>query len=110
MAISWYPARLGPGSAVVKVFPDGSIKLYVGVIDIGTGAKTVMAMIAAETLGVPLESVAVVYGDTDATPYNMGESGSRCTGQTGYAVMEGAGGVRVQLLAHAATQWKVTPE
>jgi len=88
--------------AEVQLLPDGSVKVLVGVTDIGTGAKTTMGLIAAETLGVPLESIAVVYGDTDIAPYSPGESGSRTTGYTGMAVIEAAQNVRKQLLEAAA--------
>ncbi|MBI4442014.1 MAG: xanthine dehydrogenase family protein molybdopterin-binding subunit [Acidobacteria bacterium] len=110
MAIGFWNASLGPSSAVVKIFPDGSVKIYVGVTDIGTGAKTTMAVIAAEALGVPLETISVVSGDTDLTPYSPGESGSRTTGYTGLAVIEAAAKVREQLLAQAASQFKLRRE
>ncbi|OFV96442.1 MAG: hypothetical protein A3H28_01910 [Acidobacteria bacterium RIFCSPLOWO2_02_FULL_61_28] len=102
MAIGYWNSSLGPSSAEVQLLPDGSVKVLVGVTDIGTGAKTTMGLIAAETLGVPLESIAVVYGDTDIAPYSPGESGSRTTGYTGMAVIEAAQNVRKQLLDAAA--------
>ncbi len=49
-----------------------------------------MGLIAAEALGVPLSQVDVVWGDTDRCPYSVGESGSRTTIMTGYAVIEAA--------------------
>src|SRR2546425_5409149 len=45
-----------------------------------------MAMIAADALGVPFDRIDVVWGDTDRCPYSVGESGSRTTNFTGYAV------------------------
>ncbi len=110
MAMAYFESSLGPSSAVVKIFPDGSVKVYVGVTDIGTGAKTTMGLIAAETLGVPLEAISVVSGDTDVTPYSVGESGSRTTGYTGMAVIEAATQVRDQLLAQAAARLNLRRE
>ena len=110
MAIGTWQRGLGPSSAEIKLLPDGSVKLMVGVTDIGTGAKTTMALIAAEALGVPLESISVVWGDTDQAPYSPGESGSRTTGDTGIAVIEAAKKVREQLLAQAAARLKVRRE
>jgi len=110
MAIGSWGAELGPSSAEVKLLPDGSVKLLVGVTDIGTGAKTVMGLIAAETLGVPLGSISVVWGDTDLAPYSPGESGSRTTGYTGAAVIEACKRVREQLLTQAAARLKVRRE
>jgi xanthine dehydrogenase YagR molybdenum-binding subunit len=56
-----------------------------------------MAMIAAEALGVSLEQVDVVWGDSDRCPYSVGESGSRTTIMTGYAVVEAARDLRRQI-------------
>ena len=54
-------------------------------------------MIAAEELGVPLSQVDVVWGDTDRCPYSVGESGSRTTIMTGYAVVEAARDLKQQI-------------
>jgi len=67
------------------------------VTDIGPGAKTTMGMIAAEALGVPLSQVEVVWGDTDRCPYSVGESGSRTTIMTGYAVVQAAEDLKQQI-------------
>jgi CO/xanthine dehydrogenase Mo-binding subunit len=106
MAMGYFNSSIGPSSAVVKVFPDGSVKVFVGVTDIGTGAKTTMGLIAAEALSVPFEMVSVVSGDTDLAPYSPGESGSRTTSYTGTAVVEAATKVREEILAQAATRLK----
>lgn len=106
MAIGYWNSSLGPSSAAVELLPDASVNVRVGVTDIGTGAKTTMGLIAAETLGVPLQRITVIYGDTDNTPYSVGESGSRTTGYTGAAVVEAAARVKEQLLAQAAARLK----
>jgi xanthine dehydrogenase molybdenum-binding subunit len=93
-----FRSGVGPSSAILRL--DGSTgryTLFVGVTDIGPGAKTTMALIAAEELGVPLEQVDVVWGDTDRCPYSVGESGSRTTIMTGYAVVEAARDLKRQL-------------
>ena len=110
MALASFGAGLGESSAMVKLLPDGSVRLHVGVTDIGTGAKTTLAVIAAEALGVPLETITVVYGDTDVAPYSVGESNSRTTVYTGYAVSEAATQIRNQLLAQAAAQLELRRE
>jgi CO/xanthine dehydrogenase Mo-binding subunit len=56
-----------------------------------------MGLIAAEELGVPLSQVDVVWGDTDRCPYSVGESGSRTTIMTGYAVVEAARDLKKQI-------------
>jgi len=97
MSFMMFRAGVGPSSAVLRVDSDGRYTVFVGVTDIGPGAKTTMAMIAAEELGVPLDRVDVVWGDTDRCPYSVGESGSRTTMMTGYAVVEAARDLKTQV-------------
>jgi len=92
-----FRSGVGPSSAILRVDSTGRYTLFVGVTDIGPGAKTTMAMIAAEALGVPLERVDVVWGDSDRCPYSVGESGSRTTIMTGYAVVEAARDLQRQI-------------
>jgi xanthine dehydrogenase molybdenum-binding subunit len=110
MALGGYPFRPGLGAATIRVNPDGTAHLLVGVTDIGTGAKSTMAIIAAEALGVPLNQIQVTNGDTDVTPYSVGESGSRTTPFTGPAVIAAAEDARRQIFALAAGQLKAKAE
>lgn len=110
MALGGYPFRPGLGAATIRVNPDGTAHVLVGVTDIGTGAKTTMAIIAAEALGIPLNQLQLTNGDTDVTPYSVGESGSRTTAFTGTAVIAAAEDVRRQIFAAAAPQLKVKTE
>jgi len=110
MAVGGYPFRPGLGAATIRVNPDGTAHVLVGVTDIGTGAKSTMAIIASEALGIPLNQIQLTNGDTDATPYSVGESGSRTTSFTGPAVVAAAEDVRKQIFALAVKQFKVKPE
>lgn len=110
MALGGYPFRPGLGAATIRMNPDGTAHVLVGVTDIGTGAKTTMAIIAAEALGIPLEQIQLTNGDTDVTPYSVGESGSRTTPFTGPAVIAAAEDVRKQIFNVAAPQLKAKPE
>jgi CO/xanthine dehydrogenase Mo-binding subunit/aerobic-type carbon monoxide dehydrogenase small subunit (CoxS/CutS family) len=92
-----FRAGLGPSSAVMDVNAQGRYRVHVGVTDVGGGAKTTMGLIAAEALGVPLAQVEVVWGDTSQCPYSVGESGSRTTIMTGYAVTEAARDLKRQI-------------
>ena len=94
-----FRAALGMSSAVVQVDAQQRYTLFVGVTDVGPGAKTTMGMIAAEALGVPLSQVDVVSGDTDRCPYSVGESGSRTTIMTGMAVVEAVKDLKQQIAA-----------
>jgi xanthine dehydrogenase YagR molybdenum-binding subunit len=82
-----FRSGLGQSSAVIRLDAKGRYTLFVGVTDVGAGAKTTMGLIAAEALGVPLSQVDVVWGDTDRCPYSVGESGSRTTIMTGHAAV-----------------------
>jgi len=94
-----FRSALGRSNAVVQVDAQQRYTLFVGVTDVGTGAKTTMGMIAAEALGVPLSQVDVVSGDTDRCPYSVGESGSRTTIMTGMAVVEAVKDLQQQIAA-----------
>jgi CO/xanthine dehydrogenase Mo-binding subunit len=97
MSFMQFRAGSGRSSAVLRVDAKNRYTLFVGVTDVGGGAKTTMGMIAAEELGVPLSQVQVVWGDTDRCPYSVGESGSRTTIMTGYAVVEAARDLKKQI-------------
>ena len=92
-----FRSGLGRSSAVIRLNAAGEYTVFVGVTDVGAGAKTTMALIAAEALGVPLSKVNLVSGDTDRCPYSVGESGSRTTIMTGTAVVEAARDLRQQI-------------
>src|SRR5881296_4073525 len=89
-------------TAVVHINADGSVILLSGSVEVGQGARTALAQIAAETLGVPFEAVVVPAPDTSLTPYDHGTSASRSTTIMGLAVAAAAKDAREQLLALAA--------
>jgi xanthine dehydrogenase YagR molybdenum-binding subunit len=97
MAMGGFGARVGRSSAVIRLDASGTYHVHVGVTDIGSGAKTTMAIIAAEALGVPLDRIDLVSGDTERCPYSVGESGSRTTSFTGNAVVEAARDLKRQI-------------
>lgn len=90
VAMGAFRARIGPSAAVLRLDGEGRLWVHVGVTDVGTGAKTTLALIAAEATGIELDRIRVVWGDTDRCPYSVGESGSRTTAFTGYAVVQAA--------------------
>ena len=75
-------------TAVVRVHADGSVTVFTGAIEHGQGSDTVLAQVAAETLGIPLDRVALTSPDTSLTPYDQGTSASRTTTLVGRAVYE----------------------
>ncbi|MDP3768809.1 MAG: molybdopterin-dependent oxidoreductase, partial [Dehalococcoidia bacterium] len=88
--------------AIVRLHSDGSASVLVSTVEMGQGARTVMAQIAAEVLALPLSRVTVVSPDTSITPYDQTTSSSRSTTMVGRAVLEAAEDVVGQLLQIAA--------
>ena len=95
-------AGLDMGAASIKLNDDGSVNLLIGATDLGTGSDTVLAQIAAETLGLPLEDVIVYSSDTDFTPFDTGAYASSTTYISGGAVLKAAEEVSQQIRSHAA--------
>ncbi|OGL07354.1 MAG: hypothetical protein A3I17_07980 [Candidatus Rokubacteria bacterium RIFCSPLOWO2_02_FULL_72_37] len=90
--------------AIVKLDDFGAVTLITGATEIGQGSDTVLAMIVAEALGVPLERVEVVNSDTRVRPWDVGTHASRTTFVAGNAARLAAEKVRAGLLAMAAAQ------
>ena len=88
--------------AIVRLHADASVTVLASTVELGQGARTVMAQIAAEVLAVPLDRVTVLLPDTSVTPYDQTTSSSRSTTMVGKAVQEAAGDVVEQLLRIAA--------
>ena len=85
-------------ACTVKLEPSGGVLCMVGVTDQGQGVDTVMGQITAATLGVPIESVRVIEGDTDAVPYGGGTYASRATAIGGEATYQAAQKLREEIL------------
>jgi carbon-monoxide dehydrogenase large subunit len=73
-------------SAVVRVYPTGMVRVYIGASPHGQGEETTFAQIVAEEFGCPVENVEIVHGDTETTPQGWGTYGSRSTAVCGSAV------------------------
>jgi xanthine dehydrogenase YagR molybdenum-binding subunit len=99
MAAQVWPAGGGPPAyASVRLHPDGSIDVLTGTQDLGTGARTILAQVAAEALGARLADVRVVLGDTERTPYTGNSWGSMTTPSVAPAVRMAAEDARTRLL------------
>jgi CO/xanthine dehydrogenase Mo-binding subunit len=92
----------GLSYSTVRLLADGSVIVYAGTSDMGQGARTVFAQIAADELGAPLDWVTVVMGDTAVVPYDQQTSASRSTVLMGNAVLAACRNVQAQLRAMAA--------
>jgi aerobic carbon-monoxide dehydrogenase large subunit len=73
-------------SATVKIEPSGKVTVMTGTSPHGQGEETTFAQIAADELGVPIDDIIVVHGDTAVVQYGIGTFGSRGTAVGGPAV------------------------
>ena len=80
------PMVPGYEQATARVTPDGGLELRVGVQSHGQGLETTLAQVAHEILGIDVNKIKVVHGDTAMTPYSTGTWGSRCMVMAGGAV------------------------
>jgi xanthine dehydrogenase YagR molybdenum-binding subunit len=104
-ACLWYAgAGRPPATVILKMFRDGSINMNLGASDIGTGTKTVMAMVAAEELGVAPETIEIEHADTGTTQFATPSGGSKTVPTESPAVRDAAIELKRQLLAMGADQ------
>jgi len=99
-----------PSQALVHATTSGTFVVSLSSADLGQGLKTVIGQIAAETLGVPFESVLVNIGDTDTGPHCMGTFASRATHRVGNAVIAAATEARRALLEVAAEELEASAD
>ncbi|MCL5046292.1 MAG: xanthine dehydrogenase family protein molybdopterin-binding subunit [Actinobacteria bacterium] len=97
-------------AAYVSFNQDGTAGVLTSSVEIGQGVRTIMAQIAAEELGVPVERVNVSFPDTDTTPFDASTTSSRTTFHMGNAVRAAARNVKEQLAQLAAFNWNCAPE
>ncbi len=108
LAAMWKAPAMPPNpgsSAVVRLNEDGTATVSIGGVDIGQGALTAMAQLAAEGLGVKVTDVRVNTVDTDYSPYEWQTVASRLTWSMGNAVLQAAENARTQILQTVAQAW-----
>ncbi|MGB8182185.1 MAG: xanthine dehydrogenase family protein molybdopterin-binding subunit [Stellaceae bacterium] len=111
------PAFYGVGGApissqdgcTIRLDPGGSVTCATGVTEQGQGTETMVAQIVASTLGVTLDKVRVVTGDTERTPYGGGTWASRGCGIGGEAALQGALALKTNILALAGAMLQADP-
>jgi xanthine dehydrogenase molybdenum-binding subunit len=103
----WFNGGL-QSSATVNIHSDGSVSVVTGSVDIG-GTRAAQAMIVAEALGVAVEDVRPVVGDTDSIGQTDVTGGSRTALATGMAVLEAAQDAIAQLIVRSAKLWDKKP-
>ena len=85
-------------TAIVKLHDDGSATLYTGAVEMGQGSDTTLAQVTAQELGLEIEDVRVVSGDTELCPIDLGQFLSGGAFVTGNAVKLAAADAKSQLL------------
>ncbi|MCB1466333.1 MAG: molybdopterin-dependent oxidoreductase, partial [Rhizobiaceae bacterium] len=102
IASCWYgcgnTSVANPSTIKIGISPDGRVMLHQGAVDIGQGSNTVIAQIAADSLGLPLDRIQLVSADTSITPDAGKTSASRQTYITGKAAEKSARSLREQIL------------
>ena len=108
-AAVWYNTGDTGPRATVTIHRDGSAEVEHGVQDLGTGSRTMVAIVAAEELGLPLEKVSVSIGDT-RMPYGPESGGSTTTPSSAPTIRRAAFQAKKKLAAAVAREWKVPAE
>lgn len=107
-ACLWIAGGGGPPSTVIiKLYKDGSINLNMGASDIGTGTKTIMAMVAAEELGVTPSVIQIEHADTATTQFATPSGGSKTVPTEAPTVRNAAIALKQALLEMAAEDLQV---
>jgi len=107
------PARMGPPTdldAYLRVNEDGTVTLYTGKVEYGQGIATGFVQLIAEELSLPFESVDVVMGHTDVSPFDIGTFGSLSTRMTGPRIRQAGAGMRVWLTELGAEHLGLDPD
>jgi len=109
-AHDWGGSGHPPAYAWIKLNGDGTADVITGTQDIGTGARTGLAQVAAEVLGLPIDQVTVHLGNTAQGPYSPTSAGSSTQASVGPAVFAAAVEVKRQLLEVAAKLLEEAPD
>ena len=96
-------------SAWIHIDADGRVTVFTGKVEVGQNIRTSLAQSVAEELRVPFDSITMVMGDTDLTPWDMGTFGSRSTPTMGPQLRNMASAARQMLVEAAAQKWNVDP-
>jgi len=97
-------------SGVIRAHPSGKVSVFTGSHAHGQGHETTFAQVVADELGIGLEDVEVVHGDTARIPFGMGTYGSRSAAVGGSALVVAAKKVRAKALKIAAHQLEAAEE
>ncbi|MGA2874288.1 MAG: xanthine dehydrogenase family protein molybdopterin-binding subunit [Nitrososphaerales archaeon] len=104
VALAAWHSEIETSAVKLKVEADGSVSVSAGIVDIGTGAKTALALIAATELGLNRSQINIETGDTETCPPFIGESGSKTTATMNMVVKQAALKLKDMILDRAASR------
>lgn len=104
-----YPNEMPQSGVQMQVDRSGRVAVFSGASEIGQGCDSMVAYVAAEELGVPLDHIRVMRGDTDFTPVDLGAYSSRVTFMVGNAAIDAARKLRRMIQEAVAEAWEVKP-
>jgi isoquinoline 1-oxidoreductase len=93
--------------AWLHIGEDGTVTVYTGKVEVGQNIRTSLAQVVAEELRLPVETIEMVMGDTDLTPYDRGTFGSRTTPEMSPQLRRAAAAAREMLVGLAAEAWRI---
>jgi CO/xanthine dehydrogenase Mo-binding subunit len=102
-----YPNEMPQGAVQICLDRSGRARVFSGANDIGQGSNTMLAVIVAEELGLPLEDIRVLSADTDLCPVDLGAYSSRITLMVGNACLDAAQRLRRKVCEAVAKRWNV---
>ena len=104
------PVDLGSVESFLAVNPDGTVTVFSGKVDLGTGLRTALTQMVAEELDVGFSKVVLIQGDTDLTPDQGVTFGSLSIQNGGVQLRQAAATARRALLIEAGRRFKVPLE
>ncbi len=104
-----YPNDMPQSGIQLQVDRSGRVAIFSGASEIGQGVDSMVTYIVAEELGVPLEHIRVLAGDTDFTPVDLGAYSSRVTFMLGNACIDAARRVKAMVQEAVAEAWGTKP-
>ena len=104
-----YPNEMPQSGVQIQIDRSGRVAVFSGASEIGQGTDSMVAYVTAEELGVPLEHVRVLRGDTDFTPVDLGAYSSRVTFMLGNACIDACRKLKRTVREAVAAEWEVEP-
>jgi carbon-monoxide dehydrogenase large subunit len=106
LACTYKNTKTPSGSAAhLTLNQDGTVNVLSSTVEIGQGAKTILAQIVADELGIPVRKIVISFPDTDTTPFDASTTSSRSTFHMGNAVRIAADDIKAQLRELGSRLW-----